>query len=75
MKISRIRNVVAVSMFAGAPISSALIIDENTEVEEAGLCVQELGCSSGPTKCADGVLTTSSGTQVQYICYTTIRPQ
>lgn len=43
--------------------------------DEAGLCVQDLGCSSGPTKCADGVLTTPGGTQLPYVCYTTIRPQ
>lgn len=39
---------------------------------ESGVC-DELGCTAGETKCAEGVVI-SGGLAVEFTCYTTILP-
>ena len=62
---------IAIVLPVSAVLAASTYISADAE-EEAGLCT-ELGCRSGPTKCADGVLTTSGGTAVSYTCFTTVQ--
>lgn len=70
MRVGLLSVGIAIALPVGGVLAAAAQVTVPPD-EEAGLCPQ-LGCRSGPVKCADGTLTTPSGSVVPYVCYTTI---